>query len=99
MDRFWRRSHYNLHRTLEPYLINCQAPLDLLLFSWAELVAGTLWGCYEAVLAPVLSLSVPLGFHSLVLAMVDATRDAFDNIGASLRDVVGTVVVLLVAVA
>ena len=39
------------------------------------------------------------GFHSLVLAMVDATRDAFDNIGTSLEDVVGTVVVLRVAVA
>ena len=31
--------------------------------------------------------------------MVDATRDAFDNIGASLEDVVGTVVFLLVAIA
>ena len=31
--------------------------------------------------------------------MVDATRDAFDNIGASLEDVVGTVVFLLIAVA
>ena len=31
--------------------------------------------------------------------MVDATRDAFDNIGLSLEDVVGTVVFLLVAVA
>ena len=31
--------------------------------------------------------------------MVDTTRDAFDNIGASLEDVVGTVVFLLVAVA
>ena len=30
--------------------------------------------------------------------MVDATRDAFDNIGASLEDVVGTVVFLLIAV-
>ena len=27
--------------------------------------------------------------------MVDTTRDAFDNIGTSLEDVVGTVVVLL----
>ena len=48
------------------------------------MVAGTLWGCYEAVLAPVLSLSVPglqgslrenrlvipLGLHSLVLGRV-----------------------------
>ena len=31
--------------------------------------------------------------------MVDATRDAFDNIGTSLEDVAGTVVFLLVAVA
>ena len=38
-------------------------------------------------------------FHSLVVAMVDTTRDAFDNIGTSLKDVVGTVVFLLVAVA
>ena len=30
--------------------------------------------------------------------MVDATRDAFDNIGASLEDVAGTVVFLLIAV-
>ena len=38
-------------------------------------------------------------FHSVVLAMVDATRDAFDNIGTFLEDVAGTVVFLLVAVA
>ena len=63
------------------------------------MVAGTLWGCYEAVLAPVLSLNVPLDFHSLVLAMVDATRDALENMDTSLEDVVGTVVFLLVAVA
>ena len=31
--------------------------------------------------------------------MVDTTRDAFDNIGTSLEDVIGTVVFLLVAVA
>ena len=31
--------------------------------------------------------------------MVDATRDAFDNTGTSLEDVVGTVVFLLVAIA
>ena len=37
-------------------------------------------------------------FHSLVVAMVDITRDAFDNIGTSLEDVVGTVVFLLDAV-
>ena len=35
-------------------------------------------------------------FHSLVVAMVDTTRDAFDNIGTSLEDVVGTVVFLIV---
>ena len=38
-------------------------------------------------------------FHSFVVAMVDTTRDAFDNIGTSLEDVVGTVVFLLDAVA
>ena len=62
------------------------------------MVAGTLWGCYEAILAPVLSLNVPLDFHSLVLAMVDTTRDALENMDTSLEDVVGTVV-FLVAIA
>ena len=46
-----------------------------------------------------ITLGIPLQLPLLVLGMVDATRDAFDNIGTSLEDVVGTVVVLLIAFA
>ena len=60
----------------------------------------TFGGCFE----PSLLRSLPVkkrlcSFHSLVVAMVDTTSDAFDNIGISLKDVVGTVVFLLDAIA
>ena len=68
--------------------------------SWSALL-GSLWAVVGGPLGVALSRSpqsLPMKkrlcsfFYSLVVAMVDTTRDAFDNIGTSLKDVVGTVV-------
>ena len=60
--------------------------------SWSALL-GSLWAVVGGPFGGCFKPKAP------VLAMVDATRDAFNNIGTSLKDVFGTVVVLLVAVA